>query len=138
MTDDAELLRQYAIAGSEHAFAELVSRHLPLVYSAALRQLGGDHELAKDVAQTVFIDLARKARSLQHHTVLAAWLYTSTRFAANTARRSEYRRHSREQKAAAMQELNATSDPNSEWDRISPLLDEAMHDLGGQDQVALL
>src|SRR5690349_19452807 len=125
MTDDAELLRQYSKAGSEPAFGELVSRHLPLVYSAALRQVAGDHELAKDVAQTVFIDLARKAGSLVHHEVLTAWLYTSTRFAANTARRSEYRRQAREQKALAMQALSTSSDPNSEWERISPLLDEA-------------
>src|SRR5690349_7235897 len=96
---DTELLRQYVDTGSEPAFEELVARHLPLVYSAALRQVGGDHELAKDVAQTVFIDLARKARSLRHHEVLTGWLYTSTRFAASTARRWEYRRQAREQKA---------------------------------------
>ncbi len=51
MTDDAELLRQYVEARSEGAFAELVQRHLPMVYSAALRQVGGDAELAKNVAQ---------------------------------------------------------------------------------------
>ena len=64
MTDDAELLRQYAQSGSETAFADLVGRYLPLVYAAALRRVGGDEALAKDVAQTVFIDLARKASSL--------------------------------------------------------------------------
>ena len=60
MSEDAELLRQYAQSGSETAFAELVSRHLPLVYAAALRQVRGDEALAKDVAQTVFIDLPAK------------------------------------------------------------------------------
>ena len=64
MTDDAELLRQYIQAGSEDAFAELVQRHLPVVYSSALRQTDGDVELAKDICQTVFIDLAGKARSI--------------------------------------------------------------------------
>ncbi len=42
MSEGAELLRQYAQSGSETAFAELVSRYLPLVYAAALRQGRGD------------------------------------------------------------------------------------------------
>lgn len=37
MPDDAQLLRLYAEEKSEVAFAELVRRHLDLVYSAALR-----------------------------------------------------------------------------------------------------
>jgi DNA-directed RNA polymerase specialized sigma24 family protein len=61
MLDDAQLVRLYAVEKSEAAFAELVRRHLDLVYSAALRQVGGDAHRAHDVAQTVFIALARKA-----------------------------------------------------------------------------
>jgi DNA-directed RNA polymerase specialized sigma subunit len=38
MSEDAELLRQYAQSGSETAFTELVGRHLPLVYATALRR----------------------------------------------------------------------------------------------------
>ena len=44
MSEDAELLRQYAQSGFETAFAELVSRYLPLVYSSARRQTGGAHD----------------------------------------------------------------------------------------------
>jgi len=64
---DAELLRRYAREGSEAAFAELVRRHLDMVYSAALRQVFGDTHRAQDVAQTAFTALARKARSLARH-----------------------------------------------------------------------
>src|SRR5215475_10519573 len=102
MTEDAELLRLYTETGSEDAFTELVRRYLPLVHSAALRQLHGDQSLAKDVSQTVFIDFARKAKSLADREVLAGWLYTSTRLAASKALRVNHRRQIREQKAVAM------------------------------------
>src|SRR5882724_6687318 len=82
LNTDHDLLGTYATTRSELAFAGLVERYVALVYSAALRQLGGDAHLAQDVTQGVFIDLARKAGQLPPTTVLAAWLYTSTRFAA--------------------------------------------------------
>jgi DNA-directed RNA polymerase specialized sigma24 family protein len=82
MTSDPELLARFARSRSEDAFAELVRRHVNLVYSAALRQVGGDPHLAQDVAQTVFSDLARKALALARRTNLSGWLYTSARFAA--------------------------------------------------------
>jgi hypothetical protein len=40
MNDDLQLVRQYLANGSESAFETLVSRHIHLVYSAALRQVG--------------------------------------------------------------------------------------------------
>jgi DNA-directed RNA polymerase specialized sigma24 family protein len=60
MTDDMEMVREYAARQSEEAFAELVSRHVNLVYSVALRHTRDTH-LAEEIAQTVFIILARKA-----------------------------------------------------------------------------
>src|SRR6266568_3499582 len=60
MTDDAQLLRRYTEEGAEPAFGELVSRHIDLVFSAALRVAGGDRHLAQDVTQTVFADLAAR------------------------------------------------------------------------------
>src|SRR6188768_3072979 len=82
---DAQLLRDYAERGAETAFAEIVARHTDLVYSAALRQVYSP-DLARDVTQSVFTDLARKARTVSAHqnseTSLVGWLYRSTRFAA--------------------------------------------------------
>ena len=66
MLTDTELLRRYAHDKVEAAFGELVSRHAPLVYSTALRIVRGDEPLAYDVAQSVFIDFARKASALSH------------------------------------------------------------------------
>ena len=58
---DSDLLRQYHRDRSESAFGQLVERHLTLVYSTAARQLHGDDHQAKDIAQSVFLDLAQKA-----------------------------------------------------------------------------
>ena len=69
--DDMQLLREYAAGNSEDAFATLVQRHVNLVYSVALRQLGDAHH-AQDVAQAVFVILARKAASLRRETILTA------------------------------------------------------------------
>ena len=111
MTSDAELLRQYAERDSQESFAELLSRHLDLVYSTALRQVSGEVQLAQDVAQTVFIDLARKAARLSRHPSLTGWLYTSAYFAGCKAARTEHRRRVREQEAQTMQELLRANPP---------------------------
>lgn len=71
--DDMDLVRDFAANGSEAAFATLVGRHVNLVYSAALRRLGNTHD-AGEVAQAVFIILAKKAGSLRRGTILSGWL----------------------------------------------------------------
>jgi hypothetical protein len=45
---DCDLLRRYAETQSEDAFAELVRRHVNLVYSAAIRQVNGDSHLTQN------------------------------------------------------------------------------------------
>jgi len=136
MNDDATLLRRYAEARSESDFAELVRRHLNLVYSAALRQVNGDAHLAQDVTQLVFTDLARKAAQLAGHRVLAGWLFTSTRFAAAKLVRGEQRRRTREQEAELMQEPDPTA--ALDWERVRPVLDEALAELDERDREAIL
>ncbi len=138
MKADAELLREYARGGSEGAFAELVERHLPLVYAAALRQTRGDAELARDICQTVFFDLARKARSLAGHELLAGWLFTATRFQAATALRGIRRRQQRERMAASMQEEIALVENPDRNPQLLSALDGAMEELPVEDRNAVL
>ena len=138
MSEDAELLRQYAQSGSETAFAELVGGHLPLVYATALRQGCSDGALAKDVAQTVFIDLARKASSLLGRELLAGWLYTSTRLAASKVVRGEHRRQLREQIAASMQEQTTPPESQADQAELRLVLDEAMSELDAGERNAVL
>ena len=135
MMDDHQLLAQYVRESSEEAFTELVRRHTPLVYSAALRQVR-DPQLARDVAQVVFANLARKARSVRENMVLAGWLHRDTRFTALDFLRAEHRREKREQHAALMNEPDAQS--STGWEEIRPLLDEALHELSQADRDALL
>jgi len=134
MATDGELLRRYVQDGAEDSFGELLQRHVNLVYSAALRQVQGDVHLAQDVAQCVFSDLARKARSIQTRENLAGWLYTSTHFAAAKAVRKEQRRRQREQEAAPMHD----NEPPPDWEQLRPLLDSAMHRLKESDRQAIL
>jgi RNA polymerase sigma factor (sigma-70 family) len=133
-SSDLDLLRQYAGENSQDAFAAVVRRHLDLVYSAALRQVRSP-QLAEEVVQSVFTDLARYAHRLAPDTILSAWLYQVTRRTAIDAIRREARRHLHEQTAAEMNALNATA---SDWAHIEPLLDEAMHALDETDRTAVL
>lgn len=138
MHDDAALLRRYIEGRDEGAFAELVQRHLPLVYGAALRQLDGAAHRAEEVTQSVFTDLARKADALSRRTELAGWLYTSTHFAAAKLKRTEQRRQWREQKAFTMHDLLSDAAPQVDWQRLRPVLDDAMHELGDGDRDVIL
>ena len=71
--DDNKLLWEYTHRNSESAFDALVSRHINLVYSTALRHIGNPHQ-AEEITQAVFIILAKKSRSLTPKTVLSGWL----------------------------------------------------------------
>jgi RNA polymerase sigma factor (sigma-70 family) len=136
MTPDCELLRRYAGTKSEEAFAELVQRHVNLVYTAALRQVNGDAHLAQDVAQVVFTDLARKAAPLSRRATLTSWLYTSAHFAAAKTVRTENRRRDREEKC--MREPISETAPELDWEKLRPSLDDAMDELKEADREAIL
>ena len=137
MTDDLELLHAYAVDGSEDAFRTVLERYVGLVYSAALRQVRNP-DLAQDVTQAVFVILARKAASLRSGTVLAGWLFRTTRFVAARAVRDEQRRQRREQEAALMQSCQSSTAPEASWDELASTLDEALAQLGEADRLAIL
>lgn len=112
--NDWELIARYVVHGDDDAFATLVRRHLEFVHASARRQVGPD--LAPDVAQAVFLVLARKASSMKPDVVLSSWLFRTTRFVAAGIRKSEGRRLRREGEAVFME----TTGPKTS---VQPALD---------------
>lgn len=131
---DPELLARFVADGCEDSFANLVRRYLGLVYAAALRQVQSP-QLAEEIAQSVFLDLARSAPRLAKTTILPAWLYEVTRRTAIDTIRREVRRQRREQTAS---EMNTLTNDTENWLQIAPLLDDAMQALEELDRNALL
>ena len=136
MTDSQQLLADYAAHRSEKAFRELVDRYVGLVYSTAVRLVDGDTHRAKDVAQTVFVDLARTADRLAPNSLLGGWLHRHTCFVARTVMRGERRRQARERQAMEMSALD--NHPDTTLAEIAPVLDEAINELGPDDRDAIL
>ncbi len=136
MADDSILLTRYA-EGDEAAFSMFVSHHIDLVYSSALRRVGGDRHLAEDVAQQVFYVAARNAPRLARHAAVSGWLFTVTRNVAAQLVRTERRRKKREQEAFIMDSAEP-SDTLDEWHSLQAVLEPALDRLGPADRSAVL
>jgi RNA polymerase sigma factor (sigma-70 family) len=132
---DMDLVREFAERNSEAAFAELVRRHINLAYSVALRFTGNSPD-AQDVAQAVFIILAKKAVSLRGRTVLTGWIYETTRLTALQFLRSRTRRYQHEQEAH-MQSTFENQTADEIWPQMGPLLEEAMSRLNEKERTLL-
>ena len=133
--DDSTLLGRYVRDRDEAAFAELVRRHADLVWGAAFR-ITRDADLSQDVAQTVFVDFARKAASLPAEIILPGWLHLAACHAARKAIRSHHRRAAREARA-----MTAGGDPSpasDAFEELEPLLDEALTQLPPTDRHAIV
>src|SRR6266853_1282603 len=133
-TSDHDLLRQYVEGHSQEAFATLVGRYVNLVYSVALRRVRSS-QLAEEVSQSVFTDLARNADKLRADTVLGAWLHSVAYRTAIDVVRGESRRQAREQKAPEMAAMDSIP---SDWSLIEGLLDEGMDTLDETDRSAIV
>src|SRR5215469_5798385 len=136
MTDSQQLLDQFVRSRSDMAFRELVSRYVDLVYSTAFRLVDGNAHQAQDVAQEVFVDLARKAASLPNDVQLGGWLHRHTCFVASHSMRSERRRQFRERQAVEMNALNDNS--GMDFRQIAAVLDEAVNELEEADRTAVV
>ena len=73
-TTDADLLARFLSNRDEEAFALIVRRHGPMVFGVC-RRVTGNHHLAEDAFQAVFVVLAAKAGAVRPRSALPAWLY---------------------------------------------------------------
>lgn len=133
--DDRRLLDRYLATRDEGAFRELVGRHLDFVHAVARRVTGND-ELARDAAQAVFVKLARDAAKVPRGLSLAAWLHRTCRCMAIDLVRSEDRRRKREQLAHHSALMNPPPEPA--WERLAPLIDQAVDSLPAADRELVL
>ncbi|MBI3417890.1 MAG: sigma-70 family RNA polymerase sigma factor [Verrucomicrobia bacterium] len=133
--DDMNLVREFATGHSERAFTTLVERHVNLVYSVALRRIGSSHD-AEEVTQAVFLILAAKAGDLRSGTILSGWLYQAAQLTSANFQRAALRRQRREQEAHM--QFTQESEPDVSWQRMAPLLEEAMARLGQDERDAVV
>lgn len=120
---DRELLRQYVANHDEAAFAALLHRHAPLVWSVCRRLLDNEHD-AEDAFQAVFLVLLRKSPSLRVGPSLASWLHSVATRIALKSRVTLLRRLHREKRAV----MSTSSDPYAavEGRDLRVLLDEEL------------
>ncbi len=142
VTDEWGLLQRYALQRDEQAFEALARRYVDLVYGAAVRRVG-DHHLAEDITQAVFVILAQKARSIRRGPPLSAWLLMTVRCVARNAMKREARRRRHEHAAeslAASAGGACSSNPSDVliWQEIAAVLDDAVLRLPASDRRAIL
>jgi RNA polymerase sigma factor (sigma-70 family) len=134
---DFELLQRFVRQGEQSAFADVVRRHLDLVFGTALRKVE-DRGAAQEVAQNVFRALARKAWRFAPDDSLPAWLHKTTLLESKAWLRGELRRRRREETAAELGTTMNTPDDQPAFKALVPLLDEALLSLRESDRTALL
>ena len=135
LPSDQECLHRFVTCGDERAFAAVVERHLRLVHGAAMRVLG-DSEAAQEIAQCVFILLAKHAWRLTSHPAFTGWLYRTAVLEAQEYRRGQARRLKRERMAVALGLTTNHEEPSIS--ALAPELDEAMLELRSGDREALV
>jgi RNA polymerase sigma factor (sigma-70 family) len=136
IASDWPLLDRYLETGDQAAFRALVDAHVALVFNLARREFRGNPGHAQDVAQTVFLILARKGRSIPRHKTLVAWLYQTTRYCCANLARMESRRVRHERKAAMYVQI--PSPPAEPHLDMVDLLNSGLASLGEKERSAVL
>lgn len=121
---DSLLLSQFVRTHDPVAFDQLARRYRGMVFSIARRVTQSHHD-AEDVAQSCFLELARKAASIR--VSIPAFLHATATRRAIDVLRDHQRRRRHEQRAAGDRPEPVAIDPaERSWDEISPEVDQAI------------
>jgi hypothetical protein len=123
--DDGGLLERFVLQRDEEAFAELVSRHGPLVFGLCRRLLGNLQD-AEDVFQATFLVLARKAATIRKPESLSCFLHGVAYRLALKSRTEANKRRIHERQAAPPDEGAET---DLSWREVRGWLDEELQRL---------
>jgi RNA polymerase sigma factor (sigma-70 family) len=125
-SSDEDLLRAFAAAGDERAFAAIVSRYGSLVLGVCRRALRHEQD-AEDAFQATFLVLARNASSIRKGQSLPCWLHGVCHRVTLKTRRSAARRRRHEERAPVRSGSCPWADPT--WREVQALLDEEVRRL---------
>lgn len=137
MKDDHALLKQFNASRDEHAFAALVSKHLPMVFGVCLRRTE-NRELAEELTQNVFTCFAKKAAGISPHVNLGGWLHRAASFECSHALRTESNRNRTMKRFAELRPASEASEEDIMAREASRQLDEAINQLPKKEQDIVL
>jgi RNA polymerase sigma-70 factor (ECF subfamily) len=102
LSDDSETFAIHAAqTGSKQAWRQLFEQHFDAVYRFCAVLAGGQHDLAEEVAQQVFVVAARRIHSFDpSRAAFRAWLLGIARNRCMAIRTSEQRRKQHEESSA--------------------------------------
>ena len=134
-TADGTLLQRFALHADDAAFAALVHRHGPLVWSVS-RRVARHEQDAEDVYQATFLLLARKAGAIRKRNAIASWLYGVAHRLALRTRCDAARRRQHEGQAAGSTVTPACDDLT--WRELREMLDAELARLPEKYRAPLL
>ena len=121
---DNELLTiQRAVAGDEAAMRALWSRHAPHIDVVVRRLVGGDHDLAADIAQEVWIQIFRALPTYRGDSQFGTWAH---RIAVNrTLNALRQRRRLASLETNDVDEYSAAVEPEAERNILAASIEAA-------------
>lgn len=123
---DAALVKRFAESRDEAAFADLLQRHGPMVWSVCRNLLADDSE-TEDAFQAVFLALVRSAKSVRNPEAVGAWLHGVAVRIATRVKRGATRRRQREERAAGPEADRPV--PESTWNELLAAVHEEVQRL---------